>query len=242
MLAAAVSLVGLGGMLFPALVGLLFPALEPVDARVWTWILAGLVAGLAIAVVFIKLIILVLTSRWWAPLACIAAVALFLALGGMFADLMGAGLAAAFDVIRHLTFKRPFWLLALVELPLLIVVGFFSLSGLGMWRRITVIGLASAAALLLIMALADACIRHQNENVTVLFLVDRSFSIPEEPGKDEAGKPIDRRWDRVQDFINRSVERARPRPRARSGRCHPFRSPTAPGIASGGSPALQFQV
>ena len=50
--------------------------------------------------------------------------------------------------------------------------------------------------------------RRPNENVTVLFLVDRSLSIPEEFGDDprRPGVRTDLRALRVRDFIENSVE------------------------------------
>src|SRR5205807_1055993 len=65
---------------------------------------------------------------------------------------------------------------------------------------------------LLTLALAEVRLRHRNESVTVLFLVDRSFSIPEQLETDPQSPRtrIDRRWERIKKFINWTVERRGP--------------------------------
>ena len=64
------------------------------------------------------------------------------------------------------------------------------------------IGLRCLGIILLVLALAEVRIRHENETVTVLFLVDRSLSIPED--WDPATK-TDRVFERIKKFINDSV-------------------------------------
>src|SRR5262249_49037737 len=46
---------------------------------------------------------------------------------------------------------------------------------------------------------------YQSDTVTVLFLVDRSFSVPEETEVDATGKRIDLRLQRLEAFINNAV-------------------------------------
>ncbi|HEV3448362.1 MAG TPA: VWA domain-containing protein, partial [Gemmataceae bacterium] len=87
-----------------------------------------------------------------------------------------------------------------------------SLAGLGPVRRWIAIGLRCALVIFLTLALAEVRLRHQNENITVLYLVDRSFSIPVE--FDSTVSPdanrIDRRTERVEQFINYTVENRGP--------------------------------
>src|SRR5207237_3858268 len=65
-------------------------------------------------------------------------------------------------------------------------------------------GLRCSLIFLLTLALAEVRIRHQNENVTVLFLVDRSLSIPEEfdPEVPADSPRTDLRSDRVEKYLN----------------------------------------
>src|SRR5438128_2534111 len=72
------------------------------------------------------------------------------------------------------------WLLLLAFVPVIVLLSFRSLSGLGPARRWLAIGLRCLLVVLLTLALAEVRLRHQNENVTVLFLVDRSLSVPED--------------------------------------------------------------
>src|SRR5207237_7647660 len=68
-------------------------------------------------------------------------------------------------------------------------------------------GLRCSLIFLLTLALAEVRIRHQNENVTVLFLVDRSLSIPEEfdPEVPADSPRTDLRSDRVEKYLNDAV-------------------------------------
>src|SRR5207237_668930 len=73
-------------------------------------------------------------------------------------------------------------------------------------------GLRCSLIFLLTLALAEVRIRHQNENVTVLFLVDRSLSIPEEfdPEVPADSPRTDLRSDRVEKYLNDVVEKRGP--------------------------------
>src|SRR5262249_37643666 len=93
-------------------------------------------------------------------------------------------------------------------------LSFRSLAGLGPVRRWLAIGLRCLLILFLTLALAEVRLRHQNESITTLFLVDRSLSIPEDV--DPAANPdslqgqVDRRKARIEKFINESVENRGP--------------------------------
>ncbi len=79
-----------------------------------------------------------------------------------------------------LSFEQPLWLLACLTIPLLVVVSMRSLAGLEPARR----GLALATRSLVIASLAAALARaaylKENRNLAVMFVVDRSRSIPDE--------------------------------------------------------------
>src|SRR5262249_34133689 len=99
------------------------------------------------------------------------------------------------------------------------------------------VGLRSAGVICLALALAEPQLRQPNDRVTVLFVVDRSQSIPEELVDDPGGKK-DQREQRIRRFINNAVARrgAWPRP----GRPHRFRPPAASGTAAQRRAALQL--
>ncbi|MEX2168471.1 MAG: VWA domain-containing protein [Pirellulales bacterium] len=78
-----------------------------------------------------------------------------------------------------LAFQHPWYLVLLAVLPLLWVLSYRSLSGLGGWRRIFAIGLRTLVLMLIIFALADAQYRRTNDRMTVIYLLDQSLSIPE---------------------------------------------------------------
>lgn len=111
----------------------------------------------------------------------------------------------------RIEFVQPWWLLLLGLVPLIVIFSFRSLAGLGPVRRWLAVGLRCAIVVSLILALAEPRLRHVDENVTVLFLVDRSISIPEEPDPTHDPKsprpPRDLRWERIKKFINESVEK-----------------------------------
>ena len=75
-------------------------------------------------------------------------------------------------------FDSPIWLILLVLLPLLWVWSYKSLSGLGGWRRILALTLRSAVVAAIVLALADTQYRKTNEQLTVVYLLDQSASIP----------------------------------------------------------------
>jgi uncharacterized membrane protein len=173
---------------------------------------AGWLAAGAGVVIFVKLILLLTTGRWWPPVATAAALGLLLAFGSLFAEAVGHGLADAWRIVLSLEPVAPWWLLCLGFIPLIVYFSFRSLAGLGPVRRWLAIGLRCLLVLFLTLALAEVRIRHQNDSVTVLFLLDRTLSIPEELEADpkNPGKQIDRRWERIKQFINDAVEKRNP--------------------------------
>src|SRR6266852_6036139 len=191
--AAALALAGIGGLTLPPSWGL--------------WIGLG-----ALAILFIMALIVVVTSRWWAPLGFAAGALVFLGLGGAVTVGVSQGLIEAGKTLTRLEAMQPWWLLGLGLVPIIIALSFRSLAGLGPVRRWVAIGLRCLGIVLLVLALAELRIRHENETVTVLFLVDRSLSIPEEW---DASTKTDLEFERIKKFISDAViSRTEPRDKA----------------------------
>jgi uncharacterized membrane protein len=192
--AAALALMGIGGLTLPP-----------------SW---GLGIGLgALAVLFAMVLIVVVTSRWWALLGFAAGALAFWGLGGATTQAISQGLIEAGRTVTRLEAMQPWWLLGLGLVPIVIALSFRSLAGLGPVRRWVAIGLRCLGIILLVLALAEVRIRHENEAVTVLFLVDRSLSIPEEW---DAPTKTDLEFERIKKFINDAVS-SRREPRDKAG-------------------------
>src|SRR5262245_54339215 len=82
---------------------------------------------------------------------------------------------AALPFIR---FESPGYLVLLAVLPLVIVISLRSLAGLGPVRRWLAIGLRCLVITTIIFALAGAQRTQTTDSLSVIFLVDRSASIP----------------------------------------------------------------
>jgi uncharacterized membrane protein len=173
----------------------------PFDWALW----AG---GLALAVLFGKLLTVITTEKWWAPLGYMAGAVLFLGLGGVCVPAVQEGLVEGGKLVVSLRPAEPWWLLLLGLIPVVIWLSYRSLAGLGPVRRWLAIGLRCALIAFLALALAEVRLRHQNENITVFFVVDRSLSIPEEydPDQPPGLARIDRRWERIEKFLNETVQ------------------------------------
>lgn len=80
----------------------------------------------------------------------------------------------------RLDFDTPWYLLLLTLLPIMWWFGRRSLSGLGRVRKWVVLLLRSAVFVLFVLALAEIQWVKTNENLTVIYLLDQSLSIPPE--------------------------------------------------------------
>jgi uncharacterized membrane protein len=185
-----------------------------IDTNRWieapaTW--SGILAVIGVAILFGMVLVLVASGRWSAPLAFGSAAALILGLGGFLNAAITRELRDIWAVLVRLEVVQPYWLLLLLLIPILVYFSYRSLAGLGPVRRWVALGLRSALILLIALALAEIRLRSPNETVTVLFLVDRSLSVPEEHDKEVDPKSpqakIDLRWERIKRFINESVEK-----------------------------------
>src|SRR6516162_8566583 len=166
----------------------------------------------ALATLFVMTVVLVISGGWSAYLGYAAGAGILLGLGGTAVGPIGGWLAEAGKSLKGLEPTQPWWLLLLVFVPVVIWLSYRSLAGLGPVRRWLAIGLRCALIVLLTLALAEVRIRHQSENVTVFFVVDRSFSIPAEYDSAPSSETtrVDRRWERVEKFINEAVRQRGP--------------------------------
>ena len=173
-------------------------------------------AGGAFAVLFGMMAVVVITGQWWPPLAYGSAAIFLLGIGRFGVEKATHAVEEAGKSIISLRPNQPWWLVLLVLLPLIIALSFRSLTGLGPTRRWLAIALRCLLILFLVLALADTQARETNEDLTVLFLWDRSLSIPQEWStpqfKTEAIRDL--REERLKTFINEAVAKRGP---ARAG-------------------------
>ncbi len=83
-------------------------------------------------------------------------------------------------VFFQIAFDRPWFLLLVLILPVMWVLSFNSLAGLGKGRRMFALLLRSVVVFLLVMALAQAKWQKSTDRLTVIYLLDQSESIPVE--------------------------------------------------------------
>lgn len=165
----------------------------------WNWLGPTLVLTAFIAFVA-ALIVVIAKGLWSAPLGY-GLVGLFnFGLGVWSGDAVAEGLRIAFLFIVSLRPQEPWWLLLLLAVPVLIWTSWHNLVTLGPTRRWLVLGLRCSLIVLLALALSEAFARKPNENVTVIFVWDRSLSMPPEFDR---GKDL--REGRILQFINESV-------------------------------------
>src|SRR5262249_46132647 len=147
--------------------------------------------------------------RWIPPVAWGLAAILFLGLGGWLGVALGRDLIDLAKTATSFQVVQPWWLLLLLVLPFIVALSYRSLAGLGPTRRWLAIGLRCVILTLLILALAEVRLRRPNDNTTVLFLIDRSLSVPQEidTSVSEDAPPTlrDKRWRRLKQFINDAV-------------------------------------
>lgn len=155
----------------------------------------------------ILLLAILLLGRVWSQLAALAfAGVAFVGLGGWAEAATGEALAELSRLTRSVQFTHPLWLLALVALPWVVLAARRSLSGLGPARKWCAIVLRGGVVAALACALAEPRVNRPSENVALLFLLDRSQSIPQdiEPGENVVDR-VDRRWLRTRDFVRNAV-------------------------------------
>ena len=75
-------------------------------------------------------------------------------------------------------FDKPWYLAVLALLPVLWLMSFRSLAGLGNVRRLLALSLRTVVLVLIVMCLAEVQLRKTSEKLTVIYLLDQSESIP----------------------------------------------------------------
>jgi hypothetical protein len=158
---------------------------------------------------FVLALVLFFTRKWsfWTAVT----------FGGIFALGRGAwtevgtgeAVMTALRSLRGLEFVRPWWLVLLVLVPVVVLMGRKSLSGLGPVRKWVAVGARATIVALLAMACAEPRIKRQSDHLTVLFVMDRSYSIPTDSDAADPAKPnvipVDRRWAKLQEFVDEAV-------------------------------------
>jgi hypothetical protein len=77
-------------------------------------------------------------------------------------------------------FESPGYLALLAIIPLLIALSYRSLAGLGPWRRVLSVCLRCIVVLVAVLALAGAQRTQTVKDLSVIFLLDRSRSVPQD--------------------------------------------------------------
>jgi uncharacterized membrane protein len=167
--------------------------------------------GIVLASVFGLLvagIVLAFTRAWSFWIGIVFGGVALVGLGGWVVPWLASGIMQVVKSLRGLEFVRPEWLVLLVFVPLVVLMSRRSLSGLGTSRKWTAITLRALGVACLALALAEPRIRRPSEHVTVLFVVDRSFSVPQDLEPDKpATEAVDRRWEHARKFIEEAVRR-----------------------------------
>ncbi len=123
---------------------------------------------------------------------------------------------------HQLAFFSPWYLVLLGLIPLLWMLSFRSLAGLGQVRRLLALTLRSLVVALLIFALAEAQWVRSSERLTVLYVIDQSLSISR-GASEEALK-----------YVNEAIRTQRNRPLGRSRRRAGLRPRSRHRIAAAG--------
>ncbi|QEL18266.1 VWA domain-containing protein [Limnoglobus roseus] len=168
--------------------------------------LASTLFAVALFVLLLSLAVVVLGRAWSPLLAGILAVSLLLGLGGWCETDIGEALAEVARMTRSVQFTRPWWLALLLCVPVVLLLARRSLAGLGRVRKWVTIGTRCVIVALLALALAEPRVNRPSENVAVLFVLDRSQSVPQDidPAANVADQ-VDRRWQRIRGFVRDAV-------------------------------------
>ena len=145
------------------------------------------------------------TGLWSRKLAWVMAALFAIALGGLIGTVQSAGLSVARS-LGSLEFVQPWWLVLLLVIPFVVQFSYRSLAGLGPIRRWVALSVRCFLVLLLIVAVAEPRLRRPNENVCVIYVIDRSLSVPQEIDPGSAEGERDMRFLRLQQFIHSSVQ------------------------------------
>jgi uncharacterized membrane protein len=169
------------------------------------WAVGGAVMMAGLAMMY-GLVMLVLAFRVWnGYLSAVVGFIAVLGFGGWVGRPTAEFFVEATKSVIWTRFVSPWWLLLLLLTPLVYVIGRKSLSGLGPVRRWVVIAARSLVVALLALALAEPRVQRPSENMSVIFVVDRSASVPRELTDETGTGARDKRWVRIQEVIEGSV-------------------------------------
>src|SRR5262245_37780931 len=167
----------------------------------------GMAILLSAAGTLVELVLLLFFTGLWSDwLGYFVCAALVFGSGQVAVPPLTTGLNDLGRILYTLEPLEPWWLLLLLCIPWLIWYSWRRLAALGPGRRVLAIALRCLLMTLLVFALAEMHARHTEQRLTVLFVWDRSLSVPAE--YDDAGNNL--REQRVKDFINDSVAKRGP--------------------------------
>ena len=176
--------------------------------------IAQALLGVAFVGFALTLALLIVARLWSFGLGVTLSAIACLGIGATLIPDLSKWLIDAGKNILGLEFVQPEWLFLLLFVPLIYLISRKSLSGLGPTRKWVAISARMAGIALLAFALAEPRFRRESENVTVIYIVDRSYSVPQDL---DPSRPIsdsaDRRWDRVRNWIEDSVRERGPEKR-----------------------------
>ncbi|MGL6074093.1 MAG: VWA domain-containing protein [Fimbriiglobus sp.] len=200
------GLIGGVGFVSFALGGVLLQGSVSVSETSVRW--ATLVAGAALGLWLFSLVVMFIFRVWSYAWGLFLWSLLLVGAGAWGLRPASLGVLEALGSVRGLQFVRPEWLVLLIFVPVIYVISRRSLSGMGATRKWAAISFRCLGVAALALALAEPRLRRPTENATVLFVVDRSFSIPQEldPTKLET-ETVDRRWERVKGFMEQAVQK-----------------------------------
>ena len=150
---------------------------------------------------------LLLFRRWSKTFAVLIFALAVLSLGGWIGRPLGSGIIEVCRSFAWLQLLQPWWLVLLAFVPVVVLISRRSLSGLGSTRKWVAIGCRALVVACLVMALAEPRVRRPSDSTTVLFVVDRSYSIPQELMLSSAGTEVDQRWERTKSIIETGIAR-----------------------------------
>lgn len=199
------------GFGFFALGGIVFTALQ-FDTSLGRILVPQWLTYLGATILSALTVLLVSARRWSFNAASIAAALLMLGFGAFAETEIGSGLVEAWHSLRGLHFVQPWWLLLLLLVPVVVMIARRSLSGLGPTRKWLAICARCLIVASLAMALAEPRFGRPTQDVTVLFVIDRSLSVPPDYDPDKpATDQVDRRWLRIREFVENAINRKGPK-------------------------------
>jgi uncharacterized membrane protein len=140
---------------------------------VWLWL-----TGTFVMLFAALLLTVFLSGQWWPPLGYTAAGLTLVALGAASGLATSAGASVLWRNVTAVRAAEPLWLVLLLLIPLTVWWSFRSLAGLGAVRRWLALTLRCSLLLFLTLALAEVYLLHTNDTLTVIYLWDRSESLP----------------------------------------------------------------